>query len=117
MGETFDDAQATRLMAKFGKAYFSRDPQLLAQVITEDAEWHFAFGTDVPNGRVRKGIAGFMQGMRDNEAMFERLKFLNVECRAMSGDHIVMTRRTYQAAHERGLHPRLACHVKRFVME
>jgi ketosteroid isomerase-like protein len=91
MDETFDDAQATRLMARFGKAYFSRDPQLLAQVITEDAEWHFAFGTDVPNGRVRKGLAGFLQGIRDNEALFERLKFLNVECRTVSANHIVMT--------------------------
>ena len=55
-----DDNAATARMQRFGKAYFSRDRALLAREITEDAEWHFAFGADPPDGRVRKGIDGFM---------------------------------------------------------
>lgn len=86
-----DDKAATALMQRFGKAYFSRDRAMLAEVITEDAEWHFAFGADAPDGRVRKGIDGFMQGMEENDALFERLKFNDVKCQGLGPDRLVMT--------------------------
>ncbi len=86
-----DDIQASQIMAKFGKAFFSRDPALLAQVITDEAQWHFAIGNDSPFGRVRIGLDGFLQGAAENDAMFERLKFLNVQCRAIDTNQIVMT--------------------------
>ncbi len=78
-------------MAKFGRAIFRKDRELLAEAITEDAEWHFAIGTDGPNGRVRRGIDGFMQGTAENDAMFERLRFEEVEIRGLSANEIVMT--------------------------
>lgn len=45
----------------------------------------------MPDGRVRKGLAGFLRGIEENDALFERLKFLNVVCRALSPDQMVMT--------------------------
>jgi ketosteroid isomerase-like protein len=86
-----DDATATAVMQRFGKAYFKRDPVLLAQAITDDAEWHFAFGADAPHGRVRKGVAGFLQGIAENDALFEKLRFEDVVCRGLGDDAIVMT--------------------------
>lgn len=86
-----DDKTATAIMQRFGKAYFSRDRAKLADAITEDAEWHFALGADAPHGRVRKGIAGFMQGMQENDALFERLKFNDVKCHGLGADRLVMT--------------------------
>lgn len=86
-----DDNAATARMQRFGKAYFSRDRALLAREITEDAEWHFAFGADPPDGRVRKGIDGFMRGIEDNDALFERLRFKDVKCCGLGADRIVMT--------------------------
>ena len=59
-----DDIAATQVMQRFGKAFFNRDPALLAQAITADAQWHFAFGPDSPDGRVRTGVDGFLQGTR-----------------------------------------------------
>jgi ketosteroid isomerase-like protein len=88
-----DDLQASQMMAKFGKAFFSRDPAQLARVITEDAQWHFAIGHDAPNGRVRIGLAGFLQGIAENDTVFEHLKFLDVRCRAIATDQILMTYR------------------------
>lgn len=86
-----DDRIATTLMQRFGKAYFTKDRELLSNVITEDAEWHFAFGADPPDGRVRKGINGILQGIEENEAIFERLRFENVRCHGLDLDRIVMT--------------------------
>ncbi|MGB7182927.1 MAG: nuclear transport factor 2 family protein [Burkholderiaceae bacterium] len=86
-----DDTQANQIIARFGKAFFNRDRELLAQAVTEDVQWHFAIGNDYPHGRVRHGVDGFMQGIEENDAMFERLKFLDIECRALSPDEIVMT--------------------------
>ena len=86
-----DDQQAFDVMARFGKAFFSKDPAQVANVITPDAEWHFAFGPDGPDGRVRRGIDGFMQGSAENDAMFERLRFDDVVIRALGEDQLVMT--------------------------
>lgn len=89
-----DDSTATSIMQRFGKAYFSRDPAQVATVITDDAEWHFALGEggeSGPDGRVRKGLAGFLRGIADNEALFETLRFENVSCKGMGSDQIVMT--------------------------
>ena len=86
-----DDATATAVMQRFGKAYFKRDPALLAQAITEDAEWHFAFGADAPHGRVRKGVEGFLQGIAENDALFETLRFEDVVITPLGDDRIVMT--------------------------
>ena len=89
-----DDIIATSIMQRFGKAYFSRDAAQLATVISDDAEWHFALGeagTPSPDGRVRKGLAGFLQGIADNDALFESLRFEDVACKGMGADQIVMT--------------------------
>jgi len=88
-----DDVTAERLMATFGKAYFSKQRDQLAEAITADAEWHFAFGADAPHGRVRRGLEGFMQGIAENDALFERLRFNDVLCRGLGVDQIVMTYR------------------------
>jgi ketosteroid isomerase-like protein len=86
-----DDTQATALMQRFGKAFFSKDRALLAEVLCADAEWHFAFGTDAPDGRVRKGVDGFLRGIEENDALLERLRFNEVKCHALAPDRIVMT--------------------------
>lgn len=86
-----DDAAALAVMQRFGKAYFSKDPAQLAQAITPDAEWHFAFGPDAPDGRVRKGVQGFMQGIVENDALFEKLRFNDVVIRALDDRQLVMT--------------------------
>jgi ketosteroid isomerase-like protein len=86
-----NDAAALAVMQRFGKAYFSKDPAQLAQAITPDAEWHFAFGPDAPDGRVRKGVAGFMQGIAENDALFEKLRFNDVVIRALDDRQLVMT--------------------------
>jgi ketosteroid isomerase-like protein len=87
------DDDATILMAKFGKAFFKKDPAALAQVVTADVEWHFAIGNDNPNGRVHHGVDGFIRGVAENEALFERLRFNDVVCRSVGDDTIVMTYR------------------------
>lgn len=92
-GTTTDDETAQRIMADFGRAYFSKRPEQLAEVITADAEWHFAFGADAPDGRVRRGLDGFMRGIAENDALFERLRFNEVHCRGLGDDQIVMTYR------------------------
>ncbi len=92
--DDIDDSTATSIMQRFGKAYFSRDAAQLATVITDDAEWHFALGEageGGPDGRVRKGLAGFFQGIADNDALFETLRFENVSCKGLGADQIVMT--------------------------
>ncbi|MEZ5729810.1 MAG: nuclear transport factor 2 family protein [Burkholderiaceae bacterium] len=89
--DTRNDDTATAVMARFGKAYFRKDPALLAEVLTEDAQWHFAFGVDVPDGRVRRGVAGFMQGIDENAALFETLRFEDTRCRWLDDATIVMT--------------------------
>lgn len=86
-----DDKAAGQVMAAFAGAYFSGDRERLSEVITADAEWHFAFGPDAPHGRVRRGLDGFMQGMRDNAELFERLRFNDVVIRALGDDQVVMT--------------------------
>ena len=86
-----DDAAALAVMQRFGKAYFSKDPAQLAQAITTDAEWHFAFGPDAPDGRVRKGVQGFMQGIVENDALFEKLRFNDVVIKALDDRQLVMT--------------------------
>lgn len=88
-----DHTAATAIMQRFGKAFFAKDREMLANVITEDAEWHFAFGADPPDGRVRKGVNGIMQGIEENDAIFERLRFENVMCHGLDPDRIVMTYR------------------------
>lgn len=86
-----DDTAATAIMQRFGKAFFSRDRALLAEVLCEDAEWHFAFGADAPDGRVRKGVDGFLRGIEENDALFERLRFNEVKCFGLDAERIVMT--------------------------
>lgn len=86
-----DDTTANEVMQRFGKAFFKRDPALLAQAITADAQWHFAIGAGDPDGRVRTGVEGFLQGARENDTLFERLRFTDVVCRGFGADQIVMT--------------------------
>ena len=86
-----DDTAATAIMQRFGKAYFKRDRALLAEVLCEDAEWHFAFGADIPDGRVRKGVEGFLRGIEENDALFEQLRFNEVKCFGLDAGRIIMT--------------------------
>lgn len=86
-----NDDEAQAVMALFARAYFSKRADRLAEAVTDDAEWHFAFGPDAPDGRVRRGVAGFMQGMEENDALFETLRFDDVVIRALGEDQIVMT--------------------------
>ena len=86
-----NDVQANEVMRRFGKAYFKQDPALLADAVTDDVEWHFAMGPDAPDGRVRRGVAGILQGIAENAALFEFLRFENVVCRALGAEQIVMT--------------------------
>ena len=85
------DESALEVMARFGKAFFKKDRGLLSEILTEDAQWHFAIGDDGPNGRVRVGVDGFLQGIAENDALFSRLKFNDVICRWSGDDVIVMT--------------------------
>ena len=85
------DEMAGAIMSRFGKAFFKKDATLLADVLTPDAEWHFAFGPDAPHGRVRRGVDGFLAGARENDSMFEHLRFDQIVCRALGDDRIVMT--------------------------
>lgn len=86
-----DDTTARATMRRFGQAFFARDAVLLAQAITPDAQWHFAIGADAPDGRVRIGVAGFLQGISENDALFEKLRFDDVACEALGQDKFVMT--------------------------
>lgn len=86
-----NDTTAHAVMQRFGKAFFARDAALLAQAMTPDAQWHFAIGADAPHGRVRIGVAGFLQGISENNALFEKLRFDDVVYRPMGDDKIVMT--------------------------
>ncbi len=88
-----DDTTARATMQRFGQAFFARDAALLAQAMTPDAQWHFAIGSDAPHGRVRVGVAGFLQGIAENDALFEALRFDDVLCQALGEDKIVMTYR------------------------
>ncbi len=88
-----NDDSANEIMRRFGKAYFNRDPALLAQIVTADVQWHFALGPDAPHGRVRRGVAGILQGIAENAALFEYLRFEDVVCRGLGADKIVMTYR------------------------
>ncbi len=88
-----NDDRANEIMGRFGKAFFTRDPVLLAQFVTTDVEWHFALGPDAPHGRVRKGVVGILEGITENAALFEYLRFEDVVCRGLAPDQIVMTYR------------------------
>lgn len=86
-----NDDEATSIMGRFASAFFSKQEERLADAITPDAEWHFAFGPEAPHGRVGKGVDGFMRGMAENDALFEVLRFDDVIIRAFGDDQIVMT--------------------------
>lgn len=72
------------VMARFGKVQ-------IAQAIPPDAEWHFAFGAELPHGWVRRGLEGFVEGVADNDNLFERLRFGDVVIRGLGDDQTVMT--------------------------
>jgi ketosteroid isomerase-like protein len=86
-----DDQTADRIMRRFAGAYFRRDPALLADVVTDDVEWHFAIGDDGADGRVRRGVDGILRGIEENAQLFEQVRFDEVACRALGDDAIVMT--------------------------
>lgn len=86
-----DDAAALEIMSRFGKAFFKKDPLLLAGAITENAEWHQDSGPDAPHGRVFKGVEGFLQGIAVKDALNESQRFNDVVIRALGDDTIVMT--------------------------
>lgn len=85
--------EADDIMHRMGKALFSAERAKLEAALTGDAEWHFAIGQDAPFGRVRKGIDGFLQGIADNNALFESLRFEDISYAPFGADQIVMTYR------------------------
>ena len=91
-GKQSDDT-AKAIMAKFGKAFFAKDRKGLAEILTEDAEWHFAIGPDAPHGRVRVGVDGFLLGIEENGQLFSKLRFEDIVYRWASEDEILMTYR------------------------
>jgi ketosteroid isomerase-like protein len=86
-----DDAAALDVMKRFGKAFFKRDPALMEQAVTPDAEWHQEAGHEAPHGRVLRGVQGFLQGAAEDDAQFEKLRFNDVVIRGLGEDQIVMT--------------------------
>jgi ketosteroid isomerase-like protein len=86
-----DDESANDVMARFARAMFRKKREELAEVITPDAEWHFAFGGDVPHGEVRRGLDGFAEGIAENDRLFERLRFEDVVIRGFADNEIIMT--------------------------
>lgn len=84
---------ADGVMRRMGKAIFTADRTRLEEALTPDAEWHFAIGEDAPDGRVRKGVDGFLQGIADNSALFESLRFEDIDYTPIDDRRIVMTYR------------------------
>ena len=85
------DAQAQDLMRRFARAFFNRSESELADVTTDDVEWHFAIGEDAPDGRVHRGVAGILAGIEMNATIFEALRFEDVHLRLVSSTEILMT--------------------------
>ncbi|MFT5042933.1 MAG: ketosteroid isomerase-like protein [Hyphomicrobiaceae bacterium] len=88
-----NNADATAIMGRFGKAFFKADRDALAEILTPDAQWHFAIGPDAPHGRVRTGVNGFIEGNRENREDFPSLRFVDVVCRGLDDNALVMTYR------------------------
>lgn len=86
------DAQVNEFLARFGRAFFSSDAARLEEVLAPDACWQFAIGS-LPQGRVRHGVEGFLQGKRENEALFADLRYDDVLGRPFGDDGIVLTYR------------------------
>lgn len=91
--------EADDVMRHMGKALFTADRERLQDAFTEDAEWHFAIGQDAPFGRVRKGVDGLLQGIADNRALFESLRFEDISYAPFGDDQIVMTCRVEAKPH------------------
>lgn len=85
--------EVDRIMQQLGKALFSADRAGLEDILTPDAEWHFAIGQDAPYGRLRKGIDGFLKGISENNALFDELRFEDISYAPFGDDQIVMTYR------------------------
>jgi ketosteroid isomerase-like protein len=90
------------LMKRFGKGFMRADADLLAQSTTDDFEWHFAAGPDSPDGKVFRGVAGVMQGIAENRARYENLRFNDVEYYPAGDDKFVMTARVTGTTAENG---------------
>ncbi len=86
-----DDTTALEVMKRFGRAFFKKDPALLGAAITPDAEWHQDAGPEAPHGRVRRGVQGFLEGIAEEDALYESARFNDVVIRALGEDQIVMT--------------------------
>ncbi|MGE5595023.1 MAG: nuclear transport factor 2 family protein [Hyphomicrobiales bacterium] len=86
-----NDDEANAVMARFASAYFSKREERIREAVTPDVEWHFAFGPDGADGRVRKGVEGILRGIAENDALFARLRFDDVVIRAFGEDQVVMT--------------------------
>ena len=103
------DEYAQDLMRRFAKAFFSRSEAAIAEVATEDFEWHFAIGTDSPDGRVHRGSSQVVAGIERNASEFECLRFEEVRFQVVSPTQIMMTcrvdgkRRDGEAFSVRGL--------------
>lgn len=81
------------LMRRFGEGFMREDLEVLRGVTTEDFEWHFAVGSDGPDGKVYRGAEGTLEGKRDNAKIFQDLRFNDIEYYPASDDKFVMTAR------------------------
>jgi len=90
-----DTAVIDDVMRRFGKAFFNNDLAALAEVVTEDFEWHFAFGPDAPDGHIYRGVQEVGQGIIDHSQRFQELRFDGISICGAGEDQIVMT---YQLA-------------------
>jgi len=86
-----DDATALAIMQTFGKAFFKRDRALLEQAIAPDFEWHGEAGPDAPHGRILRGVEGLLQGIADEERLYENVRLKDIVIRALGEDQILMS--------------------------
>ena len=82
------------VLKAFAAAFFRRDFEALAEVTSDDFEWHFAFGPDLPKGRVYRGLDGLHQGFAERDRMITRARYDDVEVSPMAGG-AVMTYRVH----------------------
>lgn len=66
------------IMRRFGAAFFRRDLEALAQVVTPDFEWRFAIGQDSPDGRVYRGIDGVARGFSERDRLLRDTRYEEV---------------------------------------
>lgn len=89
--------EQTAVLKQFGSAFFKRDLDALAACTTDDVEWRFAIGADVPFGRVYRGIEGIAQGFAERDQNFVNLRYEEVNTTALADGRVLMEYRVIGA--------------------